>query len=595
MKKCINPECNAELEDNAKFCAECGTPQPTEVQSPTGGMSIGDNNAISAHDIIGGDSIKAENYIVNNVMAAEKTEDELKIEKISVKKASKDYFREEMNIAKEYERKEDYYHAVSIYRDLAEDDNLDAVCAILKLDYDEKYKVPQDLKESLYQKVTNNINSGHAETLFFAGLLMEDSEVRMNYITQAYEKGSVCATEILFNMFLEDNNPKDGYFKNNDVSKELFKLFEKASDLNNPIAQYCIAECYYYGKFVKQDYIEAVKWYTESAGYTYDPAMSKLGECYYLGHGVTQDYEKAMNQWRLMTDISDKDVFFYIGECYYNGWGGVEKDLEESVKWFRKAAEQNHAKACYYVGEYYACDDNTLNEAIPWFEKGTELGDYECENWLASCYYEMGEAEKAVVYFKDIIENCNEYVMKSLAMQSLGECYLYGKGVEQDDNKALELFHKTEDTGFSANKIGDCYYFGYGVEKDYKEAVKWYKKAADRNDIEAEYNLGNCYYLGNGVETNDDEARKWLTLAAERGHKDAKELLDDLNAESPAPSNNNKTSYINKTGNNNGDKPANKSNSGDSLITKEEVLDVVDDAVNTVKELFGGFFKRFKK
>ena len=118
MKRCINPNCGAELDDNAKFCMECGTKQPQEYVCPacgakydqpskfcmacgakmdgTGGapkasgMSIGDNNAISAKDIIGGDKIEAQNYVVNNVMGPQKSEAELKMDNLSMKKMSKD-------------------------------------------------------------------------------------------------------------------------------------------------------------------------------------------------------------------------------------------------------------------------------------------------------------------------------------------------------------------------------------------------------------------------------------------------------------------------------------------------------------------------
>ena len=37
--------------------------------------------------------------------------------------------------------------------------------------------------------------------------------------------------------------------------------------------------------------------------------------------------------------------------------------------------------------------------------------------------------------------------------------------------------------------LGDCYIFGYGVEQDYEEAVKWWRLAAEQGNAEAQNNL----------------------------------------------------------------------------------------------------------
>ena len=44
---------------------------------------------------------------------------------------------------------------------------------------------------------------------------------------------------------------------------------------------------------------------------------------------------------------------YSLGVCYADG-RGVAKDYVEAVKWYRKAAEQNHAGAQYNLGVCYA-------------------------------------------------------------------------------------------------------------------------------------------------------------------------------------------------------------------------------------------------
>ena len=68
---------------------------------------------------------------------------------------------------------------------------------------------------------------------------------------------------------------------------------------------------------MKQDLVEAVKWYRLAAD---------QGQC--LMHN---------------TDL---------GVCYYNGYG-VKKDFAEAVKWYRLAAEQGLATAQCNLGGCY--------------------------------------------------------------------------------------------------------------------------------------------------------------------------------------------------------------------------------------------------
>ena len=46
-----------------------------------------------------------------------------------------------------------------------------------------------------------------------------------------------------------------------------------------------------------------------------------------------------------------------------------------------------------------------------------------------------------------------------------------------------EILRKAEQGDAEAqNSIGDCYYFGNGVQQDYKQAVYWFRKAAEQGN-----------------------------------------------------------------------------------------------------------------
>ena len=55
----------------------------------------------------------------------------------------------------------------------------------------------------------------------------------------------------------------------------------------------------------------------------------------------------------------------------------VEKNLAETVKWFRKAAEQGDSEAQYNLGLFYDKGEGVEknhSEAIKWYKKAAEQG-----------------------------------------------------------------------------------------------------------------------------------------------------------------------------------------------------------------------------
>ena len=75
---------------------------------------------------------------------------------------------------------------------------------------------------------------------------------------------------------------------------------------------------------------------------------------------------------------------------------------------------------------------------------------------------------------------------KAKAQYAIGDCYLYGAGVEEDDEKAEAWFRKAAEQGNAVGqcRLGNCYLSGIGVEEDAAQAVEWYRKAAVQGDDE---------------------------------------------------------------------------------------------------------------
>jgi TPR repeat protein len=223
-----------------------------------------------------------------------------------------------------------------------------------------------------------------------------------------------------------------------------------------------------------------------------------MGLCYAYGEGVEKDSAEAVKWYRKAADQNYAKAQHFLGDCYKDGQG-VEKDDVEAVKWYRKAAEQDFAAAQLQLGYGYE------------YGQGAEKNDAEAVKW----YRKAAEQGSATAQF------------------NLGACYLSGRGVEKDSVEAVRWYRKAAEQNDATAQcfLGISYHHGQGVEKDDVEAVKWFRKAAEQNEARAQTSLGLMYLQGVGVPKDLVEAYKWANLAAAIGTETAKEiraLLDDL-------------------------------------------------------------------
>ena len=89
------------------------------------------------------------------------------------------------------------------------------------------------------------------------------------------------------------------------------------------------------------------------------------------------------------------------------------------------------------------------------------------------------------------------------------------KAAEQGDAVAL-------------NNLGCMYLVGDGVEESDEKAFKLFHKSAEIGNDSSQYNVGLMMHEGVGSMTNKEEAVKWIRLAAEQGHAEAQTMLNNI-------------------------------------------------------------------
>jgi len=258
------------------------------------------------------------------------------------------------------------------------------------------------------------------------------------------------------------------------------------------------------------DYTTAISEYKSSALKGDDTALGSLGYAYeefaratYKNRGDGRSIvEAGIRDLRPFAEEGKADAQYALGNLYEM----QSKDLE-AAKWFRQAAERDHAMAQWQLGSMYLIGrigneglDKDFYQARVWFEKAANNGE-------------------------------------SLGMESLGRIYANGKGVAKNYSTAIKWFERAIEKGNRGALValGSMHETGKVAPKDKERAMEFYRKAAslgdysagsilkdvplaEQGDAEAQYRMGDLWLSGRGVVEDIDEGLRFLEKAANQGY-----------------------------------------------------------------------------
>jgi TPR repeat protein len=239
-----------------------------------------------------------------------------------------------------------------------------------------------------------------------------------------------------------------------------------------------------------------------------DPTLEWSEEAYYLVL-LAKDASEIENR----TDISADDW------CSAAHRFDFEEKHEKAALGFTKAAELGNVLAKFYLAQCYENGKGVAQDYIKAAELYIEVSDCEnrekftCSDPELSCVYPQYEAEYAIGSFYErgllpdsTMEKAVEWYLRAQndgsneADYKLVECYLTGKGVEQNYDIAAEKLYsahhwsnghdvrsftfakaldgKTETHQLHICKIlADCYLNGIGTDMDEEKAHEYRSKA----------------------------------------------------------------------------------------------------------------------
>ncbi|MBQ8703994.1 MAG: SEL1-like repeat protein [Bacteroidales bacterium] len=338
----------------------------------------------------------------------------------------------------------------------------------------------------------------------------------------------------------DDNNGKDAtYWYATGMEayyaedyEEAVRCLTIAAEMGDADAQFYLADCYHQGEGVEKDVDAAIDWYARAAdngrkdawidlGHIADDRMQyKLAALMYLRAvelgektakpflGILYKYRRPINDFRqssrwLREAVEENKV---VNDLFYFNWGqnlelglGVDPDVEEAKRWYRKAASHEDAQhALAELERIYSAGGTPFD----WQQNGVKAWNRVYEAW------EDGR----------------------------GASYSF-MTMRDDRDEAVRWWIRAAEAGNTAAMINLAEFFGRGrsyrpLPADKPQAHYWYRRAAELGDEEAQRVLAYHYCYGIGVPRDRKEARKWAILFARYCYRKNGEvrwyLLDEL-------------------------------------------------------------------
>lgn len=95
--------------------------------------------------------------------------------------------------------------------------------------------------------------------------------------------------------------------------------------------------------------------------------------------------EGALSELKYLAGKGYPNAQFYLGRLYRKGCNGINQNDAEAVKWYIKAAEQDHVLAQFYLGFMYKSGQGVQQsdtEAVKWYSKAAAQGDEQAKQQL---------------------------------------------------------------------------------------------------------------------------------------------------------------------------------------------------------------------
>lgn len=329
---------------------------------------------------------------------------------------------------------------------------------------------------------------------------------------------------------------------------------QRAATNGDLTAEHYLGYCYAEGLRVNKDTALGMEYYERAGKAGYAPSWNNLGVLYNSGNGVPQDRERAVYYFSLAADQGMSAAKVNLARVYLNSPAGAD-DPQKGVKILREAAEAGEARAMIWLYSIY-WDGNGVatdhQEALRWLREAAGTGDagaqctmgwyYEEQEWLDS----SSDGKRRPPNLPEAVRWYRQSAAQNWApaQYELGRCYIKGLGVDQDEDRGLQLVRASADQNHieAVYDLAGLYEQGIGEprsEADRPDALLERVVAFDVQDQDNYYKIRLAYRdllsrSENGVGRSRDlvEAARWYCRATVAG-MDGFSLADKIETGPP--------------------------------------------------------------
>jgi uncharacterized protein len=211
----------------------------------------------------------------------------------------------------------------------------------------------------------------------------------LNSITKELEKGDLGEppgqakqqnnTKKLSSVEMEIEYEKSELAVQNKNWSRVIEIVKPLAEQGHAKSQARLGAMLFSGKHIKRNMNEGIKWSTLAAKQGNAKAQSNLGFAYTSDKdmGVFKNQRKAAQWFHMAADQGYVKAQYILGKYYVTGKHSFPIDDAQAFKYYGLAAKQGHAPAQYYLGQMYYHGQSVpknIEESLKWLKLAAEQG-----------------------------------------------------------------------------------------------------------------------------------------------------------------------------------------------------------------------------
>lgn len=298
--------------------------------------------------------------------------------------------------------------------------------------------------------------------------------------THPASKTIECTSKLMIALFYLDEKDTTTPYQPKEAFDMLINLTKETTQSGE--VHYWIAVCYEEGVsgVVKPNLPKSFEHYMISAKLKYSNSQFQVGHMLCKGLGVQEDRLAAFDWLHAASKQNHASALYYVGIYYYNGSGSIVRNLDLARDYFRRSAELgntesiiSYAQICYEKVKENALPateiEGFLQESIRWYKKAANSGHPTGLRELGRIYGSKKDFKASAEYYEKAAK-----LNDALSTVILGGYYENGHGVKMNKQTAASYYEKAIELGqptalFAIAEL-------YDKLKTYDKAYTYYKR-----------------------------------------------------------------------------------------------------------------------